>query len=98
MTSNDHNDYIITHKLFQPIISHENNMKLTEIPTDEENYSTINSFKDQRAPRADGMGAAFFTSSWDVIHKEAVDFIQSFFSPGVSEFAWYQSYTHSPHS
>lgn len=46
MTSNDHNDYIITHKLFQPIISHENNMKLTEIPTDEENYSTINSFKD----------------------------------------------------
>lgn len=63
MTSND-NNYSIVRKLFQPITSHENNMKLTEISIDPEIYSVIESFKVQIMPGQQIVDDGVLISDW----------------------------------
>ncbi|XP_020595781.1 uncharacterized protein LOC110035823 [Phalaenopsis equestris] len=55
------------------------NLKLTEIPDEEEIWKAINSINSNKAAHPDGFTAEFYKKSWDIIKPEVIAVVASFF-------------------
>lgn len=58
-------------------------VKLSAIPTDEEIRSTLFSLPKNKAPGPDGFSVEFFTSAWDLVGKDVISAVKSFFTTSV---------------
>jgi hypothetical protein len=65
--------------LFSPIISVEENVILSSIPTEEEVVEALSNLGSTKAPRPDGFIALFYRKYWDFVKIEVLQSIWKFF-------------------
>ncbi|XP_026440083.1 uncharacterized protein LOC113338903 [Papaver somniferum] len=58
------------YSIFPTIISEEDNLSLTKIPTDEEIHSTLKSMENWSAPGSEGFQAGFYKSQWSIVGED----------------------------
>jgi hypothetical protein len=66
-------------KLFDPVITDEDNSLLCAIPTDVEVVQALSSLGSSKAPGPDGFTALFFKKYWPVVKVEVLGCIRNFF-------------------
>lgn len=62
------------------IITHQDNELLCVIPEEEEIRKAVFDTSPNSAPGPDGFGGSFFQNCWDIIKKELICVVQSFFN------------------
>lgn len=80
MTSLDTDNSSLSFPLFNPVITPEENLYLTSIPTHKEITDIILHLNSWKAPGPDGLNKQFFKSTRDIISSDVVQLIQSLFS------------------
>lgn len=61
------------------MVSAEDNLKLTNLPSSEEIKNAVFSMNRDSAPRPDGFGAFFFQKFWDIVEKDVYNAVMQFF-------------------
>ncbi|XP_026459304.1 uncharacterized protein LOC113359963 [Papaver somniferum] len=61
------------------IISDEDNLALTRIPSNEEIHSTFKSMENWSAPGPEGFQAGFYKSQWDIVGEDVCLMVKRFF-------------------
>lgn len=61
------------------MVSAEDNLKLTNLPSSEEIKNAVFSMNRDSAPRPDGFGAFFFQKFWDIVEKDVCNAVMQVF-------------------
>lgn len=61
------------------LVSTEENIMLTAVPTSEEIKNTVFSMDPASAPGPDGFPGSFYQSCWDIVGSDVISFVQYFF-------------------
>jgi hypothetical protein len=68
--------------LISPVISDEDNILLSAIPSADEIKQTLFSLGSDKSPGPDGMSALFYKHYWEIISHDLIEAITSFFTRG----------------
>ena len=61
--------------LFSLVISDEENISLSTLPTEKENFEALTSFGSTKAPGLNGFTALFYKKYWNLVKKDVLDYI-----------------------
>ncbi|XP_026416709.1 uncharacterized protein LOC113312172 [Papaver somniferum] len=67
------------YSVFPSIISDEDNVALTRIPSNEEIHNTLKSMKNWSAPGPEGFQDGFYKSKWDLVGEDVCLMVKKFF-------------------
>jgi len=72
----------VVEEALQPQISSHVNALIIKIPLDKEIHEAVLSIHADKAPGPDGFSAGFYHSFWEIVGKEVIREIRSFFKSG----------------
>ena len=72
-------DLDLVKELISPIISHDENTKLVEIPYEKEVKDVVFNLGSLKSTGPDGYPAKFYQHIWDTISRDIVNIVKSFF-------------------
>ena len=65
-----------------PVLSRQQRIQLCTDVTEQEIYTALQSIRNDKAPGIDGYNAFFFKHTWQIIKKDVIEAVKSFFTTG----------------
>ena len=69
----------LVERVIPQLVSVDDNLALTVLPSEEEIFKTICSMDSFSSPGLDGFGGCFFVNCWSIVGPEVVSAVRSFF-------------------